>query len=72
MSSQLKKRIVEALERVGFEDDSQQKYKTILQFVKEQNINTTRNKRGYWFDLTPLPESTTRDLYNIILKQFEK
>ena len=69
MSIHLKKRILEALENVKHQPDNQERYKAILKFVKDQNISTTRNKRGYWFDLTSLPDTTITELHNFISTQ---
>jgi hypothetical protein len=67
MSIHLKKQIVEMLEEVASFPDSHTKYRNILQFVKEMNIALTKNKRGYWFDISSLPERETQDLYDIIV-----
>lgn len=65
----IKYEIVEALDRIRYEEDSKKKYDVILEFVRKQKIEVTRNKRGFWFDLTPVPDTVARDLYQVVMQQ---
>lgn len=67
--SEIKKEIVAALERIRYEKDARTKYDVILDFVRKQRIDMTKNKRGYWFDLTPLPDAVARDLHEVVMGQ---
>ena len=63
----LKRKIVENLESIKYEDNSKIKYQSILSFIRqEEGITLTKTRSGYWFDLTPVPEDTARRLYDKI------
>lgn len=63
----MKKRIVEALERIKYQDNHKDKYKKILDYVRSRDIDVTKNRRGYWFNLTSLSEKPTQELYNMVI-----
>lgn len=67
--NELKREIVDALERIRYGKDYKAKYDVILDFVRKQKIEMTRNKRGYWFDLTPVPDTITRSLHQVVMLQ---
>lgn len=70
--SQVKKEIVDVLEKIKYEKDHKQKYDVILDFVRNQKIALTRNKRGYWFDLTSVPDSVAVALHNVVMLQYQR
>lgn len=41
-------------------------YKYILNLVKNNNINITKNKRGYYFNLNSLDDSVIEHIYEYI------
>lgn len=69
MTMDMRKEIVDALERLKYMRDSKVKYRIILDFVREKRIDTTKNLRGYWFDLTKVPDKCIEELYNLVNTQ---
>lgn len=63
----LRHKIVEALETIKHENDSRSKYLAILAQIREQKIDLTQTRSGYWFNLTMLSDDHVRSLYDKIV-----
>lgn len=63
----LRHKIVEALETIKYEQESKVKYQAILSFVRDQKVDLTQTRSGYWFNLTQMPDESVLDLYKTIV-----
>lgn len=61
-----KKFIIDALITLKSNKNSTEYYKFVLEIVKSKNINITKNKRGYYFNLNNLDDETIQTIYTYL------
>lgn len=65
-SVEKKKFIIDTLITIKSNQNSTEYYKYILELVKSKNVNITKNKRGYYFNLNNLDDTTIDIIYNYL------
>lgn len=65
-SIEKKKFIIDNLITIKGINNYLEHYKYILNLVKSNNINITKNKRGYYFNLNSLDDTSIENLYEYI------
>ena len=65
-SVEKKKFIIDTLVTIKSNENSTEYYRYILELVKSKNVNITKNKRGYYFNLNNLDDDTVEVIYNYL------
>jgi hypothetical protein len=63
-----KKYIIDNLLLIKGNENSKEHYKFVLNTVKENNVNITKNKRGYYFNLNNMSNESIDTIFNYMLK----
>jgi DNA-directed RNA polymerase subunit F len=67
-----KKSIIDDLLAIKNIENHTKHYKYILDIVKNNNVNITKNKRGYYFNLNNLSNESIEIIYDYLKKVIEK
>jgi len=61
-----KKFIIDNLSNIKSLDNYKEHYKYILDIVKESNVNITKNKRGYYFNLNSIDDESVDTIFSYV------